>query len=553
MTFRCAKYLLTLLAILGAPPGMAATVTITASTLTPTVGDTFTLTITGDSANTFAATMGLSFNASTVAYVGGTALLPWNVYVKNSVDSANPTVIDVEAPSPMPADPGVYDVAVLTFEAIAAGAANIVIDDDGGNVSGWFDADTADYIPNTYTQANVAISVNGPVIIVTDSTVPTDDLLVPFGQVTEGTTSAARTVTVTNSGTQDLVLGAVGMANPLDLPYALASDTCTNANLPPASSCTVTVDFSPTSTGDFPDSFDIPSNDATEPTVTVTVSGTGTPMPVGNAVVTDSVAPFTDNTVTFGSVTQNLTATQTVTVTNDGNASLTLGQVATLNPLVAPFSVINDTCSGQALAPLDDCSFEVLFQPTAVGAVSDALDIPTDDPDLPSVTVSVTGAGASVPVPDIAVTDSSGPAADLQITFGDVDVGASVNQMVTVTNQGTEDLVIGAAAGFNPLPAPFAIATDSCSGQTIPPAGSCTIVVAFEPAATQANNDSFDIPSNDPDEPSVIVSVGGTGVPAPAGGGGSSALDPATLLALVLLGLAGRRRATAGLASATSG
>lgn len=544
MNLRYAKYLLTLWAILGASPGMAATVTITASTLTPTVGDTFTLTITGDSPNTFAATMALSFNATTVAYVSGAALSPWNVYVKNSLDSANPTVIDVEAPSAMPATPGVYDVAVLTFEAIAAGAANIVIDDDGGNVSGWFDADTADYITNTYTQANVAISVNGPVITVTDSTAPTDDLLVPFGHVSEGSMSTARTVTVTNSGTQDLVLGAVGMADPLDLPYALASDTCTNATLTPASSCTVTVDFSPTSTGDFPDSFDIPSNDATEPTVTIMVSGTGTPMPVGNAVVTDSVAPSTDNSVPFGSVTVSLTAMQRVTVTNDGNASLTLGQVAALNPLVAPFGVINDTCSNQVLAPLDDCTFDVLFQPTVVGAASDTLDIPSDDPDLASVTVSLTGTGAPVPIPDIVVTDSAGLAADLQIGFGDVDVGASVSQMVTVTNQGTADLVLGAAAVVNQLPAPFDIATDGCSGQTIVPAGSCTIVVAFEPVATQAYNDSFDIPSDDPDEPSVIVSVGGTGVPAPAGGGGSSALDPATLLAFGLFALARRRRVT---------
>ena len=120
-------------------------------------------------------------------------------------------------------------------------------------------------------------------------------------------------------------------------------------------------------------------------------------MPVGNVVVTDSVASFTDNAVPFGSVTQNLTATQTITVTNDGNASLTLGQVATLNPLVAPFSVINDTCSNQVLAPLDGCTFDVRFQPTAVGAASDALDIPSDDPDLASVVVSVSGTGELAP------------------------------------------------------------------------------------------------------------------------------------------------------------
>lgn len=548
MKFRNAKRLITLLAIFGTPVGMAATVTITASTLAPAVGDTFTMTITGDVPNTFAATLGLSFDASKVEYVSGSALAPWNVFVKNSLATANPTVFDVETPTATSANPGTYNVAVLTFHAIAAGTASILINDDGGNVSGWFDADTADYIPVTYTQADVQVSAGpAPVIAVTDSAAPVDDLLVPFGQVTEGTTSPVKTVTVTNNGNQNLVLGAVAMADPLDLPYALVSDNCTNQTLTPASSCTLTVDFAPTSTGTFPETFDIPSNDAVQPTVTVTVSGTGTPMPVGNAVITDSVAPFTDNQIPFGSVTQNLSATQMVTVTNDGTANLTLGQVAMANPLAAPFSIGTDTCSNQIVAPAGSCTFQVLFEPTAVGDFSDTLDVPSDDPDLPTVNISVTGAGTPVPVGDISVTDSVSPASDLQVGYGDVDIGSSVNQTITVSNTGTGSLVIGTVGSANPLAAPFSVISNTCSGQTLPPAATCTLAVAFAPSAEQPYNDSFNILSNDPDEATVTIAVSGTGVSASAGGGGGggSAIDPATLLALGLLGGAGRRRAIA--------
>jgi|JI102314A1RNA_FD_contig_91_1223967_length_879_multi_2_in_0_out_0_2 hypothetical protein len=151
------------LALLGSSAGMAATVTITPSNGpggSPgiyNVGDTFTLTITANVPNTFAATMGLSFDATKVAYVSGVALAPWNVFVKNSPVTANPTVFDVETPSATAANPAVYNVAQLTFQAIAKGAANIVINDDGGDNTGWFDATTADYIPNTYTQANVQV------------------------------------------------------------------------------------------------------------------------------------------------------------------------------------------------------------------------------------------------------------------------------------------------------------------------------------------------------------------------------------------------------------
>jgi len=81
-------------------------------------------------------------------------------FVKNSPTTANPTVFDVETPTATAADPGVYNVAQLTFQVLAnatSGSSGIVIDDDGGNATGWFDADTAEYIPNTYTQGIVNV------------------------------------------------------------------------------------------------------------------------------------------------------------------------------------------------------------------------------------------------------------------------------------------------------------------------------------------------------------------------------------------------------------
>jgi hypothetical protein len=74
---------------------------------------------------------------------------------------ANPTVFDVETPSATASPSAVYNVAQLTFSVLAGatnGSAGIVISDDGGNATGWFDADTADYIPVNYNQANVTVS-----------------------------------------------------------------------------------------------------------------------------------------------------------------------------------------------------------------------------------------------------------------------------------------------------------------------------------------------------------------------------------------------------------
>lgn len=506
-----------LLALLSSSLGMAATVTIVPSTLTPTVGDTFTLTITGDAPNTFAATMALAFDASKVAFVSGTALTPWNVFTKNSAVTANPTVFDVETPSATSANPGTYNVALLTFTALAAGDSGILINDDGGNVTGWFDATTADWIPVTYTQATVTITGGGgggtPNVVVTDAVAPTTDLEIPFGDVTETTTSGIQTLTLTNTGTQDLVVGTIALANGVAAPFSVVSDNCSGQTLAPSTPCTVGLEFSPASTGPFQDTFDIPTNDPDQASVTFTVSGNGTPVPVPNIVVTDAIAPTTDAQVPFGNIVQNQTSTQTLTVSNDGTANLNIGLIATANPLAAPFSIASDTCSNQTVAPSGNCTFQVVYEPTAVGSLSDTLDIPSNDPDTATVTVTVSGTGAPIPVADISVTDSAAPANDLLADFGDVNVSASANRTVTVTNAGTASLVLGSVATANPVAAPFSIVTDNCSGQTLAPAASCTVSVAYAPVAIGPANDSFDIPSNDPDEASVTLALTGNGLP----------------------------------------
>jgi hypothetical protein len=78
---------------------------------------------------------------------------------------------------------------------------------------------------------------------------------------------------------------------------------------------------------------------------------------------------------------------------------------------------------------------------------------------------------------------------------------------VTVANSGDAALDIYTIATADPLAAPFSIALDGCSGQTLAPGGSCTLTVRFAPAGEGAFSDSFDIPSSDPDEGAVTYSL----------------------------------------------
>lgn len=120
-------------------------------------------------------------------------------------------------------------------------------------------------------------------------------------------------------------------------------------------------------------------------------------------------------------------------------------------------------------------------------------------------------------VPEITVTDTLAPTDDLQIPFGDVAEGNSHSRFITLKNDGSADLVLGVIAYTDPLDPPFSL-SDPCSGQTLAAGASCTITVAFAPYTPYALgpfSDTFNIPSNDSDEPNITFSVTGTGIPAP--------------------------------------
>jgi Abnormal spindle-like microcephaly-assoc'd, ASPM-SPD-2-Hydin len=219
-----------------------------------------------------------------------------------------------------------------------------------------------------------------------------------FGTVTSATT-VDHVITLANIGDGTLVIGALAVTDPLAAPFSIpvALDTCSGKTLtlPLAGSCTFTARFAPTAAGLTADTFNIPSNDpaATPAVSSFALSGTGTALLVPLISVTDSIAPATDQIVPFGGVLVGGSADATITVTNAGTAGLVIGQIASTNPLAAPFSILNDTCSIKTIAPAATCTLSVRFAPTANGPANDTFDITSTG--LPTVTVSVNGTGGT--------------------------------------------------------------------------------------------------------------------------------------------------------------
>ncbi len=355
-----------------------------------------------------------------------------------------------------------------------------------------------------------------PDISVTDSVESLNDLQVPFGEIEEGS-SADQTVTVRNSnaGTGNLVIGNIAQADPLAAPFSIVTDNCSGQTLANSESCTIGVRFSPTLSASFDNSFDIPSNDPDEDPVTVTLSGLGR-NEVPDIQVSDSVPSVDDLQISFGTVASGSSSDQTVTIANTGTGDLDIGEIGEANPLAAPMSISNDTCSEQSLSPGGNCSMIIRFSPAASGSFIDSLDIPSNDPDESTVTVNVNGVSSVISEPNIKVTDAVPDLNDLQMSFGEIlESNASDPLEISLSNTGDEDLYVSDMSLSDT--ANYSLDVNEGSnpcGTTMPiieANSACTVTTTFIPSSLGVFNASLTILSNDPDTPTVNLSLSGTG------------------------------------------
>jgi hypothetical protein len=102
-----------------------------------------------------------------------------------------------------------------------------------------------------------------------------------FGSQANGTTSAAQTITATNTGTANLFFNNVAESGSFGLDYTIVNDGCIGLTLAPGQSCQTSVTFSPNNTGTMPENIVFTDNAANSPqTVAMTGTGTGTQTPL---------------------------------------------------------------------------------------------------------------------------------------------------------------------------------------------------------------------------------------------------------------------------------
>jgi len=215
-------------------------------------------------------------------------------------------------------------------------------------------------------------------------------------------------------------------------------------------------------------------------------------------------ASLSPTSLTFASqVTGVASSPQDVTLTNNGNAALTITGITVTGANAGDFSQTN--MCGSSLAASANCTIRVTFTPTATGTLTASISIADNASGSPQ-TISLTGTGAAA-APNVSLAPTS-------ITFSSQTVGmTSAAQNITLTNTGTASLSITGITIAGTNASDFS-QTNTCSS-SLTASAFCTIAVTFTPAAAGSFAASVSIADNASGSPQT-VSLTGTGVAATA-------------------------------------
>ncbi len=309
-------------------------------------------------------------------------------------------------------------------------------------------------------------------------------------------TSTGQMLTLTNGGSTTVSVTGISAAGG----YA-ETNTC-GSTLAAGASCSISVTFTPTASGD--------------QTGQITITDTGNPatliVPLDGSGQATLSASATPSTLTFpATVIGTTAAAQAVTLSNTGSEALTISSIG----VTGNFTETNNC--GASLAPSGSCAISVTFAPMASGPLQGTLTV-TDNATAGPQSVNLNGTGAT------SLTYAAG-VSPASLTFAaQAQNTTSSAQTVTLSNTGTGTLTI------NGIAASGSFAETNTCGSSLAPSASCDIAVTFTPTTTGSSDGTLTITDNAPGSPQT-VNLSGNGVTplsigAASGGSTSASVSP---------------------------
>jgi hypothetical protein len=299
---------------------------------------------------------------------------------------------------------------------------------------------------------------------------------VSFGNVVVGATGSV-SVNLSNTGSASVT---ISQASVTGTGFTIVGSP-NGQTIQAGQSLSFTTQFLPTSVGNATGSISVASNAPNSP-ITIALTGAGTEAGLG-------VSP---SAVNFKGVVVGSSGTATLNLSNSGSAAVTISQAS----VAGTGFTISGLAAGLTIQPGQNSSFTAKFLPTSTGSASGSISISSTSPNSP-MTIALTGTGTQ---PEIGAIPSSAP-------FGNVAVGNTNSQTITLTNGGTANLTIsqGSVSGSG-----FKI-TGLSTPLTITPGSNATFNAVFTPTGAGKVTGSISLANDAPSSPYTIA-LSGTGV-----------------------------------------
>ena len=234
----------------------------------------------------------------------------------------------------------------------------------------------------------------------------------------------------------------------------------------------------------------------------ITASLSGVTSNSANLTVTSTagVATVSPSTLTFGTQTDGTTsASQTVTLSNVGNGSLTINSIV----VAGSFGETNNCASSLGIG--GSCKISVTFSPKVAGLLTGTVTITDNNNQKPGSIQTVTLSGTGSP----AGTNPGARLSPTSLTFDKCAHGSSTTQKVTLSSTGTTNLNIS-KIGITGIYARDFTETNNCPA-TLAPGATCTIYVTFTPNALGTATATLTVSDNAPNSPQTTA-LSGNGV-----------------------------------------
>src|SRR5262249_13475285 len=269
------------------------------------------------------------------------------------------------------------------------------------------------------------------------------------------------------------------------------------ATVQPGTSYTATIGFVPTSSAGYLDTLSVMTNAGPCGITTASIVGVGQTPGV----------PVSPGGADFGLVRVGQTsATVSFTLTNVGDGPFIVSTVMLSNP--TDFTLTLDTPGPTGypitLQPTQSIAFSAAAAPMTAGLKAGSILVTTDIPGAGPTTLSLQVVGVA---PGVKLSDTS-------VAFGPVDIrGPGASHPISVTHAGTAALTVGSATIGGVDAAKFTITTGPPTPFTVPPSGTASFIVTYQPTTENSGESaSLRIDSDAPGKMMADIPLTGSGV-----------------------------------------